>query len=460
MSRYRVALIPAFAAACFSPTDFDNETDAVTGSTGGTDSATNPTATNPTTTNPSTTDDTESSPTELTGATNPMDSSSTDPDTSGDTTGPTPENCGNGAMDDGEECDDSNTESGDGCSAACVDETIFCDTALVGGMGFNYAGRMVARDGYVYSVPGFGTNATGSLRVVDATNPVAPANAGNIMLDANDYPNWRARGIALSDDHIWVAGEGPEFLSFDLVDPAAPAVDDLDGPNVTDGHIAIQDNLMIIPESVGDQARIYDISDPSSAMAISFVGSSVEYNATLHGQWAIAWGLAGTEVYDITVPSVPELVGLVDSPATNVQRVLANDETIFLVGYDGVEVIDYSQPDLPQVVAGDYPTEYMTDAWLIDPFLYLPVTNGLEVYDITDPEAPILAGSYLQIEAYTGGFALDPPYAYISTDDGLRIVEELPGLCEARCGNNVVEYPEACDDGNLVADDGCNACTR
>jgi len=143
-----------------------------------------------------------------------------------------------------------------------------------------------------------------------------------------------------------------------------------------------------------------------------------------------------------------------------VRRVLVNDDTIFLVGQSGVEVVDYSQPDLPQVIDGDYPNEFFSDAALIGNYLYLPVTNGLEVYDVADPTAPILAGSYLQIEAYTSGFALDAPYAYISTDDGLRIVEELPGLCEARCGNNVQEYPEPCDDGNLVADDGCDACTR
>lgn len=460
MLRYRVASIPLLVSACFSPTDFDGETDATTGSTGNTD-ATTVSTTMTTTTMSSTTIDSETDPTELTGATNPMDTSGTDPDTSGDTTGPDPENCGNGATDDGEECDDANTESGDGCSAACVDETIFCDTALVGGMAFNFAGRMVARGGYLYVVPGFNFNSTGTLRVVDATDPVTPSNATTVMLDANDYPNWRARGIALSADHVWVAGEGPEFLSFDLADPAAPVVDDLDGPNVTDGHIAIQDELMLIAESVGDQARLYDISDPSSAMQISIIGTSVEYNVALRGQWAIVWGLAGTEVHDISVPSVPALTGLVETSSANVARVLANDETIFLVGQDGVEVIDYSQPDLPQVVdAAGYPDEFFGDAALIEHFLYLPVTNGLEVYDVTDPEAPILAGSYLQIEAYTGGFALDPPYAYLSTDDGLRIVEELPGLCEARCGNNVVEYPEQCDDGNLVADDGCNACTR
>lgn len=318
---------------------------------------------------------------------------------------------------------------------------------------------MVARDGWVYSVPGF-VNTAGILRIVDATDPVTPNSAGDFVIDPDNYPNWRARGIALSADHIWIAGEGPEFLSLDLADPSAPMLDDVDGPNVTDGHIAIQDELMLISESVGDQARLYDISDPSSAMQIAIIGTTTEYNVGLYENWAVVWGSAGVEIYDISVPSVPALTGLVDTASPEVNRLLVNDDTIFLANNGGIEVIDYSQPDLPMVIAGAYPADYFSDAALLGDFLYLPVTNGLEVYDISDAEAPILAGSYLQIEAYTGGFAIDPPYAYLSTDDGLRIVEELPGLCEARCGNNVQEYPELCDDGNLVADDGCDACTR
>ena len=129
--------------------------------------------------------------------------------------------------------------------------------------------------------------------------------------------------------------------------------------------------------------------------------------------------------------------------------------------YGGLVAVDYSQPDFPQIVDGDYgPVDFHSDLALRDNFLYLPVSNGVNVYDVTDPADPIQAGTYLQIEAFPTAVAIDPPYLYLSTEDGLRIIEDLPGLCDARCGNAFVEYPEQCDDGNLDPDDGCDACVE
>ena len=47
-------------------------------------------------------------------------------------------------------------------------------------------------------------------------------------------------------------------------------------------------------------------------------------------------------------------------------------------------------------------------------------------------------------------------FVFLNVDgDELRVVAELPGTCEAQCGNSVTEYPEDCDDGN---DDDTDTC--
>ncbi|MFO0636990.1 MAG: DUF4215 domain-containing protein [Nannocystaceae bacterium] len=440
------ALLPL---ACFSPTQLDNETE----STSGSGSTGDGTASTTASTSASTTASTTTAATETTTA---------DPDTSGgssdgSTTAPLA-HCGDNNLDDGEECDDGNEVVGDGCSAACVDETQTCDTALVGGANIANLGRMVAAGGYLYAVPGFDTNATGLLRIVDATDPATPSQIATFAPDPKNYPFWRARGIAMRDDHVWIAGSDPEFLSVDVADPSTPVLGDIDGPNDIDGHVAIQGDLMLTAESVGDQARLYDISDPTSAMFLSLIGSYVEYNVALHGTWAFVYGGPGVEIWDITVPAVPALTGLAELDPGTVRRMVASDETVFVASSVGpIRAIDYSQPDFPQEFAIDVGAA--SDIALLGDFLYVPITNGLDVYDVSSPQDPVKAGTYLQIDAYTTTVALDPPYAYLATDAGLRIVQELPGLCEARCGNAFIEYPEQCDDGNLDPADGCDACT-
>lgn len=454
MARLRPILAlstPLLAGGCFSPTDLDDGgATSGTGATLGTSSSAGPT-----------TEDTAL--TELTGPTFPTDSSGA-PDTTAaadESTTSSATSCGDGQPDDGEECDDGNTNVGDGCSAACMDESITCDTALVGALSPFQVGRMVADGGYVYGVPGPNTNADGILRIFDATDVAAPAPLSTFVVDPLDYPNWHARGIAKGGDHVWIAGGGPEFLSIDVTDPALPLLGDLDGPNEIDGPIAIQGDLMLTAESVGDDARLYDISDPNSAMQVALLGTAVEYDVALHDTWAILWGNAGLEIHDISVVGAPMLTGLVAPLPGPTERIVANDDSIFVAAQGGLVAVDYSQPDFPQIVDGDYgPVDYHGDLALRGDFLYLPVSNGVNVYDVTDPADPIQAGTYLQIEAFPTAVAIDPPYLYLSTEDGLRIIEDLPGLCDARCGNAFVEYPEQCDDGNLDPDDGCDACVE
>lgn len=440
------ALLPL---SCFSPTQLDNETDASSGSGTSADGTATTTASS------------TSASSTMTGTTAGSETTSVDPDTtagssSGGTTAPLP-SCGDNNLDDGEECDDGNATVGDGCSAACVDETQTCDTALVGGANVPNLGRMVAAGGYLYAVPGFDTNATGLLRIVDVTDPGTPTQIATFAPDPENYPFFRARGIAMGDHHVWIAGSDPEFLSVDVSDPSMPVLGDIDGPNDIDGHLAIQGDLMLTAESVGDQARLYDISDPTSAMFLSLIGSYVEYNVALHDHWAFVSGGPGIEIWDITVPAVPALTGLAEIDPGTVRRILASDETIYLASTVGpIRAIDYSQPDFPQEFAIDVGAA--PDIALLGDFLYVPTTNGLDVYDVSSPTEPVQAGTYLQIDAYTTTLALDPPFAFLATDAGLRVVEDLPGLCEARCGNAFVEYPEQCDDGNLEPADGCDAC--
>lgn len=444
--------IPWLAGGCFSPTDLDDG--GATSGTGATSGASASSSAGPTTE--------DTALTELTGPTFPMDSSGA-PDTTAasDATTSSAASCGDGLPDDGEECDDGNTNVGDGCSAACLDEGITCDTALVGALSPFQVGRMVADGGYVYGVPGPNTSADGILRIYDVNDPAAPSPLSTFTVDPLDYPNWRARGIAKGGDHVWIAGGGPEFLSIDVTDPAVPLLGDLDGPNEIDGPIAIEGDLMLTAESVGDEARLYDISDPNSAMQVALLGTGVEYDVALHDTWAILWGNTGLELYDISVVGAPVLTGLVAPFPGPTERIVANDDSIFVAAQGGLVAVDYSQPDFPQIVDGDYgPLASYTDLALREHFLYLPVANGVNVYDVTDPAEPIQAGTYLQIDAYPTAIAIDPPYLYLSTENGLRIVEDLPGLCDARCGNAFVEYPEQCDDGNLDPDDGCNACVE
>ncbi len=438
---------------CFNPEDPPADTDAA--GTGSTSDSSGPTSgTSPTSASSSgetTQTSTSSTTTEPTSTTS---STTDDPDS----TGPTEAECGNGTVEGNEECDDGDLDPGDGCSTACLDETIACAPDLVGALAGQELERIGYKDGYVY---GFRTIIPSRLVTIDATNPENPALAGELQIDEDNYPNWNPGDVAVSDTHLFTGGQNPELMSIDVSTPNMPAFDYFDGPNESDGPVEVMGNLLLQASSVSERINVWDISNPSAPTPLPAVGnpSQVFNDVAAADDLVIAVGGAHVEIWNVSTPAVPEFVGELDgAPWTGTVRSAANGETVAVATTGaGVGIIDYAIPSAPTAAATIPGENFPRDVAIRGDFVYVPVTNGLRVYDVSNPRDPTLAGSYLEVEVYGASLALSDEHVYLGTENGLRVLGDMPGFCEARCGNNTVEYPEACDDGNLDDGDGCSA---
>ena len=372
--------------------------------------------------------------------------------------------CGDGTQDPGEDCDDGDLESGDGCSAACLDESNFCESALVGGFNsaFNLQ-RMVAADGYLY----YNLSGTPSgLRVLDVADPANISQVGTLSLDAENYPNWLSLGLILEGDYLITAGREPELVVFDVSDPTSPQVAMQGAPNDGDGHIALQEGLLYESHGISERVNVRNASNLPDLPPVSNLGnpSEVFTNVGAFGSLAAITTNGGhMEIWGTEVPNAPTFEGeyeITPNPSP-IRRILMDEDTIFLITGSGVILIDYANPAIPSEASRLPNPDFTQDAALRGDYLYVPRINGLQVWDVSNHDDPVLADNYLQVDAYANAVTYDETYVYLQTDDGLRVIEELPGFCESRCGNNHVEYPEDCDDGNLDDGDGCSAsCTN
>lgn len=458
----------ALLAGCFSPDDVsagtESETDTDTAptststasTTAGTMSTTAGTMSTTAETDPTTT---SSPPTSTEPTTDETTDATTDPPTGDETTTGGPPACGDGSTDDGEECDDGDIESGDGCSAACLDESNFCDPRLIGALGGNSTINRIAVSGDVLFARMLGGNAR--IESVDVSDPETPSMISSFAPDPDDYPNWDPLDILVEGTHLWTSGNNPEFISVDVSDPANMTLDFIAGPNFSDGHIAILGDRLYEAHSVGEQLRGWNISDPSGPSGLPSIGnpSRVFDDVAGFGDRVIALNGAQLEIWDVSVPGVPAFEGdLVGGGWGGSRRSVANDDTVAIAAGVNPEVtlVDYSNPNAPAVAGSLDEDGAVGDLGIRDDFLYVPITNGLRVYDISNPDDPVQAGSYLEIEVYGTGIGLGDDYVFLGTESGLRILADMPGFCEARCGNSTVEYPEECDDGNLLGGDGCS----
>lgn len=383
------------------------------------------------------------------------DDSTTDP---GESTGPSVAECGNGSMEGDEECDDGDRESGDGCSAACLDERRVCTPRLVGALSGQALKRMVFKGGYLY---GFRITVPSRLITIDATDPESPSAVDELQIDEDNYPSWNPGDLVASDTHLWTGGNNPELMSIDISTPDAPEFDFFAGPNESDGPVELLGNVLLQAHSVSERINAWDISDPSTPAMLPPIGnpSEVFSDVAAAQNRVIAIGGSHLEIWDISTPAVPMFLGELNNvPWTGTVRSVANADTVVIATTGaGVNVVDYSIPNAPSVATTITDETFPSDIALRGDFVYIPVTNGLRIYDVSNPGDPTLAGSYLEIEVYGLSLALSDEHVYLGTENGIRVLADMPGFCEARCGNNTVEYPEMCDDGNLDDGDGCSS---
>lgn len=376
--------------------------------------------------------------------------------------------CGNGNRDTGEPCDDGNNNSGDGCSAVCQDETLFCNPAKLGNtypMGSD-GGRMVAEGNYLYVAPDPGI-INPIFRILDVTNPeVGIGSASFFQHDMASNPNAKVGDLVKRGNRIWLVGSDPGLTSIDVSDPTNAFLGSITFPG-TDGFAARAgaDHIVVARQQSDSGGNIYNISGDMADLKGN-IGSTIHYNVGASS--TLMFGSDFSNRIEIFSPAAnPESANIVGNylhtipwdSTTGVRDIVSDGpvlafSTVGATGGAGVHVIDVGIPSAPQFRNTIQGTP--NDIAIVGKYLFVP-NGGVHVYDLSDSASPVLAGSYIESGVSFDNIAVDGDRVYASEGQDLVVITGLPGTCNAICGNNQREYPEACDDGNRDDGDGCNA---
>ncbi len=376
--------------------------------------------------------------------------------------------CGDGVQDLGEECDDGNTFSTDGCSAVCLDETDACiPTLLSASFAIQSPGRLLVDEGTLYVAPRTGAS-NGRVLILDVGNVGEQggiSQLGFFQHNSANYPSARIINMAKRGNLLWLAGADPGITSVDVADPSSPQQADLDLNPGTDGHLALfgPDHL-IVSRSVAERPVSIDISQGTIATTTPLGNpGDVYYNVGASETHAFATQLAN-QIHVFADPASSDTVGLYQHPTnwnsgSAITRIAAQDNVLVVAIASspaaGVLLLDTTNISVPTLQATLL--ERPSDVFLRGDFLYIPIKSGIRVYDISDLANPVAAASITSFTLRADSVTGDDNFLYVAGESGIRVVSDLPGMCEPRCGNNVVEWPERCDDGNHSTGDGCDA---
>ena len=239
------------------------------------------------------------------------------------------------------------------------------------------------------------------LHIIDISNPSALTQVGWIQLG-------RARGSIAIGGLLYLAAWGAVAV-VDISNPESPtAIGHLDTPNsALDVDVAgpfayVADDFAL---------SIIDVADPAAPSLAGVVGTAggaqaveVVLGSALRGEdksYAyIANGPAGLQIVEVTNPSMPKLLGAVDTPSGARGLAVVGDLVYVADSFAGLQIVDASDRGAP-IIIGNVGTFRARGVAVRDSYAYIAdAENGLQIVDVTDPTFPTLLG-----RADTPGFA-------------------------------------------------------
>jgi cysteine-rich repeat protein len=170
--------------------------------------------------------------------------------------------------------------------------------------------------------------------------------------------------------------------------------------------------------------------------------------------------------FDISDPFNPALQGTVSMTGGGGGPLRVTDDGNYVVNEAGggvgiYDVSDATQPAYVTVAPIPQANVFSRNVATRGTFVYVTTSNGrVFTMDISDPNTPVDAANVNVGDTAATDVHPGQDYLYVLENGTVHLLADLPGYCDAVCGNGVMEYPELCDDGDLESGDECDAdCT-
>ncbi len=205
------------------------------------------------------------------------------------------------------------------------------------------------------------------------------------------------------------------------------------GASVWNEEVAVSGTYAYVA-AAGPGLEVFDVSDPTSPQSVAVVDIGTTAGGggvAISGNYAYVTAKnlgEGLRVIDVSTPESPQVVGTYNMGAQTIGVAVSGDLVYLANRWDGLKIVDVSNPASPQyvgalggfnaytvVVSGDY--------------AYLAChADGLQIVDISTPASPQWVGSYATTGT-TQNVAVSATHAYVADrslsgpDAGLQIVD-------------------------------------
>lgn len=236
------------------------------------------------------------------------------------------------------------------------------------------------------------------LRVVDVSDPTAPAEIASVDLGVDTY----ARYLDVVGGRAYVSGRGafPDDKLFvvDVTDPAHPVLESDAVIAAGGGDIVVRDGLAHIMGGYPVALHIYDLTIPQLPVWQGSATIPSEYwerLAAIDDHILVTTFLRGLTVVETTDPTAPAPVGTLDAPGRSSDAAYS-DGVLFIAAEDrGLRMVDIHDPSHPVELGYSQVVPQVAGVAVRGDIAYVPgySSQGLVAVDVSDPAAPVIVGN-------------------------------------------------------------------
>ena len=242
--------------------------------------------------------------------------------------------------------------------------------------------------------------------------------------EVSQIPGSRIGGLVVRDSVIYALGGG-QLFTIDATDPTQPQLVNSLGIGGWSSHIVAAGDYLYAANGYG--LRVIDVTDPFSA---TIVGSynTLDFSNHVVISDAVAYvadGASGLLAIDVSDPTNPNLLGQHNTPG-QAYRVALDGSLAYVADWDSLQIIDISSPSEPSPVGVVEDMSMAVSVVLVAPYAYVATLyDGLYVVDITEPEVPTVSSILDMGDGMVGGLTRSGDLLYVSTSTGSGAIVDV-----------------------------------
>ena len=212
---------------------------------------------------------------------------------------------------------------------------------------------------------------------------------------------------------LYADGDPKGMQVLDLSDPANPTL--LGDSTLFAGEDVVAVGELAYVATGGLDVVIVNVADPGNMVeAARLTATSDTYAVALDGAHLYVGTGTGLDIFNVTKPTEPTLVGNYLSASESALDVVVAAGIAFVAGGGGLMTVDVSSPSSPSLLGrADLPISAQ-QVTLSGSFAYvISLGHAVHAVDVSDPANPSLAGIYAT-DGIATGMAINGRHAYIA----------------------------------------------